>query len=92
MNISDIGTVFGMIVVALGGASTGATFYMEAKYITRAEPAPYGDIYVELSAQNLNLLYAAEDELGRLNARKNCDSECIARKATLKERIRNLKK
>ena len=88
MNIQDIGTMFGMIVVSLGGYNQ----YADTQYINHDEPAPYGDVYVELAAQNLDLLYQAEDELAALNARSVCDSECVARKATLKERIRNLKK
>jgi len=91
MSISDIGTVFGMIVVALSGAGTAGTFYMKSEFITRDEPAPYNDIYVLVSAQNLKLLYEAEDELQTLKDRETCNKECIERKATLKERIRNLK-
>lgn len=88
MNIQDIGAMFGMIVVSLGGY----TQYADTQYINHDEPAPYGDVYVELAAQNLNLLYAAEDELAALNSRAVCNEECIKRKATLIERIRNLKK
>ena len=87
MNIQDIGTMFGMIVVSLGGYNQ----YADTQYINHDEPAPYGDVYVELAAQNLQILYDAEDELARLKAREHCDAECIARKATLEERIRNLK-
>lgn len=84
-----------MIVVALGGAATGGNYYMKAEFITRDEPAPYGHVYVELAAQNLKALFDSEDELARLQARQSrgeCDSECLQRIATLKERIRNLKK
>lgn len=78
--------MFTMIAVSLGGYNQ----YTDTQYITRDEPAPYGDVYVELAAQNLKLLYDAQDELARLNLRSVCDVDCIARKATLKERIRNL--
>jgi len=91
MNIQDIGTMFGMIVVSLGGY----TQYADSLYVNHDEPAPYGDVYVELAAQNPNLLYDAEDELAQLLAdaeRDQCDAECLQRIATLKERIRNLKK
>jgi len=49
------------------------------------------DTFMTISASNLALLYAAEDELAGLNTRAICDEECIKRKATLTERIRNLK-
>ena len=91
MNISDIGTVFGMIVVAISGATTGAGFYADSTYVSKTDPPPYDTVYVLVASQNLKLLYDAEDELARLNERSVCDSQCIARKATLKERIRNLK-
>ena len=86
MNIGEIGTVFGMIVIGLCGYNE----YADSQYVNHNEPAPYNDIYVLISAQNLKLLYEAQDELARLNERSTCDSNCIARKATLTERIRNL--
>ena len=92
MNISDLGTVFGMIVVALGGAGTGTSFYLEAKYIAKEDPPPYNETYVLIATQNLKLLYDAEDELDTLLRLPNPSNEQIARIATLKERIRNLKK
>ena len=91
MNISDLGTVFGMIIVALGGAGTGATFYMEARYIEKTDPPPYNEVYVLIATQNLKLLYDAEDELDSLLRLPNPTNAQIARIATLKERIRNLK-
>lgn len=91
MTIQDFGAVFSMIVVALGGAGTAGKYYTDNEFITRDEPAPYNDVYVLVSTQNLKLLYDAEDELEKLKARAVCDEDCIARKATLRERIRNLK-
>ena len=92
MNLQDVGTVFGMIVVALGGSGTAGNFYLNAKYIAKADPAPYNEIYVLISSQNLKLLYDAEDELLVLESIPNPTNAQIARIATLKERIRNLKK
>jgi hypothetical protein len=91
MTISDFSAVFGMIVVALSGAGTAGKYYTDNEFISRDDPAPYNDVYVLVSAQNLKLLYEAEDELEKLRARDVCDKECIERKATLKERIRHLK-
>ena len=90
MTISDFSAVFGMIIVAMGGAGTGVKYYTDNEFISRSEPAPYNQVYVLVSAQNLQLLYAAQDELEKLNTRSVCDTDCVARKATLKERIRNL--
>ncbi len=90
MNISEYSAVFGMIVTGMVGLGTGTDFYLQAKYIAKADPAPYDQIYVLVAKQNLKLLYEAEDELERLKLRAVCDTQCIARKATLKERIRNL--
>jgi len=90
MSISDFSAVFGMIVVALSGAGTAGKYYTDKEFISRNDPPPYDTVYVLVSAQNLKLLYAAQDELEELNSRAVCDDACIARKATLKERIRNL--
>ena len=56
MTISDFGTVFGMMIVGLTGLGTGGDFYLQAKYISKDDPAPYNDVYVLVSAQNLKLL------------------------------------
>jgi len=90
MNLQDIGAVFSMIVVAVGGAGTAGKYYTDNEFISRTDAAPYDDVYVKVASQNLKLLYDAEDELEHLNSREVCDEQCIARKATLKERIRNL--
>ncbi len=91
MSISDFSAVFGMIAVALTGAGTGAKYYGEAEYISRHAPAPYDDVYLKISTQNLKLLYDAQDELAKLETVTNPTNAQIARIATLRERIRNLK-
>jgi hypothetical protein len=77
MNLSDIGIVCGLCVSLFSAGGTVGLNYADQRYVT-------------VSSQNLKLLYAAEDELEELNSRAVCDEACIARKATLKERIRNL--
>ena len=77
MSFSDISIVCGLCASLFGAGSTVGLNYADQRYVT-------------VSSQNLKLLYAAQDELAELNARAICDSACIARKATLKERIRNL--
>jgi len=93
MNLQDIGTVFGMIVVALGGAGTAGKYYAESEFIAKADPAPYDHVYVLVASQNLKLLYDAEDELEVLQrkvANGTATSEDRERIATLKERVRHL--
>ena len=94
MNLQDIGTVFGMLVVAVGGAGTAGKYYTDSEFIAKADPPPYNETYVLISSQNLKLLYAAEDELSDLQRKVDNGTATQAdreRIATLKERIRNLK-
>ena len=79
MTIGDIATVCALCGSLLVPSGYGLKYYADHEYVT-------------ISGQNLSLLYAAEDELAELRSRAVCDSACIARKATLEERIRNLKK
>lgn len=78
MQIGDIGIVCGICASLLVPAGSAGKYWADHEYVT-------------ISGQNLSLLYAAEDELAQLKARAVCDTECVARKATLEERIRNLK-
>jgi len=78
MTLSDIGIVCGLCVSLFSAGGTVGLNYADQRYVT-------------VVAQNKGLLYAAEDELAKLQQQNSCDSECIARKATLEERIRNLK-
>ena len=78
MNLSDMAVVCGLCATLLVPAGTAGKYWADHEYVT-------------VSGQNLSLLYAAEDELAQLKARTICDERCIARKATLEERIRNLK-
>jgi hypothetical protein len=78
VNLTDISIVCGLCTSLLIPAGTAGKYWADHEYVT-------------ISGQNQGLLYAAEDELAELKARAVCDSDCIARKATLQERIRNLK-
>jgi len=91
VNLSDLGTVFGMVVVAIGGASGAGKYYLDSEYIAKADPPPYNQVYVLVSAQNLQLLYAAQDELDALEDLEAPTPAQVARMATLRERIRHLK-
>lgn len=93
MTLSDISTVFGMIVVTATGVAGGGKFYLDAQYIARDDPPPYNDVYVTLASQNLKLVYDTEDEMSRLQRKIDngtATTADIARMATLKERLRNL--
>jgi len=90
MNISDLGAVFGMIVVAVGGAGTAGQYYAEKEFVSKTDPPPYDSVYVLVASQNLQLLYSAQDELEILRAIPNPTPADLERIATLKERIRHL--
>lgn len=79
MQLGDIGIVCGICASLLVPAGSAGKYWADHEYVS-------------IAAQNLGILYAAEDELAALKERPTCDANCIARKATLEERIRNLKK
>ena len=93
MTLSDLSTVFGMIVVTASGVSAGGKFYLDSEYVSRHEDPPYDNVYVTVASQNLKILFDTQDELDQLESKMDngiATVEDIARIATLKERLRNL--
>lgn len=80
MNISEIGTVFGIATVLVGSTATGAKFYADHTYVT-------------IASQNQALVWAVEDEIAEIE-RKIEDGTATERDRTrlaiLKERLRHL--
>jgi len=80
MNISEIGTVFGISLALLGGGGTVGKYYADHEYVT-------------IAAQNQSLMWDIEDEIARIESRIE---EGVAtesdrqRKAVLQERLKHL--
>lgn len=82
MNLSDVGIVCGVSVSLLTPTGIGLKYYADHEYVT-------------IASQNLNLLYAVEDEMAEIQVRINngtATSADMVRMATLKERKKHLVK
>ena len=88
-----IGTVFGISGVLATGATKAGLYWLETEYIPRSEKGAHDTEYVTIASQNREILWKMEDELKVLNAipTSQLTPEQIARKATLIERIRQIK-
>jgi len=80
MNISELGTVFGIATVLVGSTATGAKFYADHTYVT-------------VAAQNQALVWDIEDEISEIERRVEdgtATQQDRTRLAILKERLRHL--
>lgn len=80
MNVSDIGTVFGIATVLIGSTATGAKYYADHTYVT-------------VAAQNQALVWDIEDEIASIERRIKAGTatqQDLTRLAILKERLRHL--
>ena len=80
MNVSEIGTVFGIAMVLAGSTATGAKFYADHTYVT-------------IAAQNQALVWDIEDEIAAIERRIEAGTatqQDRTRLGILKERLRHL--
>lgn len=90
MTISE----YAQVIAIIGGFTGAGQYYVHSEFVGKTDPPPYDHVYVLIAAQNLKLLYAAEDELARLMDKVKNGSATEAdrlRIATLRERILHLK-